>query len=305
LCGHAVKIHTRGGEAELRQLTLFGTEPRPLPREDSGGDRDRESADRLAGFSEANSGQIDLFTERARLARDLEGALRGGDFPQADRLRRLFEENFGVSAETRALGFLERLADPLASALPEVALPAWHGLDSGLETHPRLRRLLREGVLGRLLCSYSADNLASVSPGSLPALAWVLAARPEASAEDGKREARCLVRDALLACRRFESPDFSWDEALADLLAEDDPPPWLACLGVIRRLWLAERFSSDVVSVLSSPFFEPGSEERAALAFWSCLRAAEDRDCPEVLLHEAVARHPKPGLRPMGRFCGS
>jgi hypothetical protein len=196
LCGHAVKIHTRGGEAELRQLTLFGTEPRPLPREDSGGDRDRESADRLAGFSEANSGQIDLFTERARLARDLEGALRGGDFPQADRLRRLFEENFGVSAETRALGFLERLADPLASALPEEALPAWYGLDSGLETHPRLRRLLREGVLGRLLCSHSAANLASVSPGSLPALAWVLAARPEASAEDGKREARCLVRRA-------------------------------------------------------------------------------------------------------------
>lgn len=280
----------------MGQLTLFGTEPRPLPREDGGAARERESPDRPATSAEPGPGQIDLFAERARLARDLDGALRGGDFPEARRLRRLFEETYGVSAETRTLGFLEGLADALASPLPEEALPVWRGLDPSLEAHPRLRWLLREGVFGRLLRSHSADDLASVSPGALPALAWVLVSGPGAFPEGGKREARRLVRDALLAGRRLESLDFAWDEALADLLAEDDPPPWLACLGVIRRLWPAPRLSPEVVAVLSGPFVEPASQEQAALAFWSCLQAAEDRDCAEAALHEARRR--MKGLRP-------
>ena len=278
---------------ELRpsvQLTLFETEPRSLPREDGGAAREDESPDRLAASTELAQEQIDLFAERARLARDLDGALREGGFPEARRLRRLFEETYGVSAETRTLGFLEVFADALASPLPEEALPAWHGLDPSLETRPRLRGLVREGVFGRLLRSHSADELASVSPGALPALTWVVASRPGVSLGDGKRESRRLVRDALLAGRHLESLDFPWDEALADLLAEDDLPPWLACAGVIRRLWPAPRLSAEVVDVLSGPFVEPGSPEGAALAFWSCLRAAEDRDCFEEALHEARRR---------------
>lgn len=290
-----MKIHAREGVAALYQLTLFGTEPCPLPR-DGGAAHDREAPDRPAGSAEPVPEQMDLFAERARLARDLEGALRGGDFPEARRLCRLFEETYGVTGETRALGFLEGLADALASPLPEEALRVWRALDSGIETHPWLRRLLREGVFRRLLRSHSADNLASVSPGSLPALAWVLASGPEASPEDGQREARRLVRDALLAGRRLESLDFPWDEALADLLAENDAPPWLACLGAIRRLWPAPRPASEDFDVLSRPFVEPASQEQAALAFWSCLRAAEDRDCAEGALHEARRRMKR--LRP-------
>jgi hypothetical protein len=250
----------------------------------------------LWAYAEPDVEQIDLFAERARLARELEGALRGGDFPQARRLRRLFDETYGVSSETRALDCLEGLAEALASPLPEEALPVWLGLDSSLEKHPWLRRLLREGVLGRLLCSHSADDLASVSPGSLSALAWIFASGRGASPEDGKREARRLVRDGLLAGRRLESLDYPWDNALMDLLAEDEPPVWLACLGVIRRLWLAPRLSSEVVAMLSGPFVEPASQERAALAFWTCLRAAEDCDCAEGALHEARRRMKK--LRP-------
>jgi len=271
-------------------MTLFGTEPSPLPPEDGRAAGECESPDRLAGSTEPSPQQIDLFTERARLARDLDGALRGGDFAEARRLCRLFEETYGVSAETRVLGFLEGLAEALVNRPPEEALAVWRGLDPSLETHPRLRRLLREGVFGRLLRFRSANELASVSPGSLPALAWVLASRPVASAEDGKREARHLVRDALLAGLQLESLDFQWDDALADLLAEDDPPHWLACLGVIRRLWPAPRLSTEVVDALSRPLVEPASQEGAALAFWSCLRAAEDRDCAEPALHEARRR---------------
>jgi hypothetical protein len=71
-----VKIHGHEEEAELRQLTLFGTEPRPLPREGGGADRHWELTDRHEDFSEAATGQIDLFAEHAGLARDLDGALR-------------------------------------------------------------------------------------------------------------------------------------------------------------------------------------------------------------------------------------
>jgi len=93
----------------------------------------------------------------------------GADFPGARRLRRLFEDTYGASPETLALGFLDALADALTSPLPEEALTVWPGLDSGLETHPRLRLLLR--VFGRLLRSRSVDDLVSLSPGALPALA--------------------------------------------------------------------------------------------------------------------------------------
>jgi hypothetical protein len=47
------------------------------------------------------------------------------------------------------------------------------------------------------------------------------------------------VRDSLLAGRLLEARDFHDDPAVADLLAEDLDPRWLACLGRIRRLWPA------------------------------------------------------------------
>jgi hypothetical protein len=99
-----------------------------------------------------------------------------------------------------------------------------------------------------------------------------------------------LVRDALRGGRRLESVDFDWDRALAELLAEDETPAWLACLGALRRLWPASRPAVDVVAQLSTPFREPPSAEEAGVLFWSCLQAAEDRDCPEPLLLEARRR---------------
>src|SRR2546426_212519 len=55
--------------------------------------------------------------------------------------------------------------------------------------------------------------------------------------EGGGRRARALVRDALLNGRGPESLDFEEAPVIADLLAEDLPPRWLACLGLVRRLW--------------------------------------------------------------------
>jgi hypothetical protein len=49
--------------------------------------------------------------------------------------------------------------------------------------------------------------------------------RPEGA---GRREARRLVREALLAGRPLEPLDFRHDELVADTLAEDMPPRWRA-----------------------------------------------------------------------------
>ena len=73
-------------------------------------------------------------------------------------------------------------------------------------------------------------------------------------------------------------------------------PPWLACLGVIRHLWAPPRLNFREVDLLLGPFAEPALPEEAALAFWSCLRAAEDRGCTERALHEARRRMKR--LRP-------
>jgi hypothetical protein len=52
--------------------------------------------------------------------------------------------------------------------------------------------------------------------------------RPAGRRGAGRREARRLVREALLAGRPLEPLDFRHDELVADTLAEDMPPRWLA-----------------------------------------------------------------------------
>lgn len=202
---------------------------------------------------------------------------------------------YGVSTESRALGFLEDLADALASPLPREALPAWSVVDSGLAVFPRLRRLVEDGVLGRLLRFHAAPDLGAECPACLATLARMLAFGAGVPREDARRAACTLVRDALLAGRRLESLDFRWDESLADLLSEDEEPPWLACLGVIRRLWPAPRPSSGVVAALAGGLSEAAPQDEA-LAYWSCLQVAEDRDCDEAALHQARRRMKR--LRP-------
>jgi hypothetical protein len=108
--------------------------------------------------------------------------------------------------------------------------------------------------------------------------------------EDGKRQARRLIRDALLAGLCLEPLSFGWDEPVADLLGEADTPPWLACLGVIRRLWPAGGATKEDIVALSGPMVDPGSSDQAARSFWRCLRASEDRECSQEARQEARRR---------------
>jgi hypothetical protein len=259
-------------------MALFDAEPRPLSLP-------ADAAEPGPGTPETDR-QLDLFAERACLARELDAALAEGDFPRAREIRRQLEETYGVSEESRALGFLERLAAQLASELPEVAVPAWREVALELRRHPRLHRLVTDGVLGRLAEAHPAGTLLSHDPGALPELAETVERRPGA----GAPEARRLVRDALLEGRSLDPGDFSWDEPVADLLAEDEEPRWLACLGLIRRLWPAPQPATRDLDAVREPFVSPPSRDDAALAFWSCLRVAEHSGDDEAARHEARRR---------------
>lgn len=290
-------------------MTLFVADPRPLANGHGAGEAAWAGAPESQAGPACDDRQIDLFAHPVVLARELEAALGSGRFEEAADLRRVLSDAYGPSLYTAGLGFLERLGAPVWQRQLGEVLAVWTDLDGHLRDRPHLRSRLREGVFRRLLESHPAEALVAADPECLPALAIVLDSGVETAPEGGRRRARELVRDALLAGRCLESPDFKQDAALADLLAEDLPPPWIACLRLIRRLWLAPAPDEADIEALRSPPAEPASDDgEAGRAFWRCLRVAESADCPEELLHEARRRIKR--LRPelhalyMRRACG-
>ncbi len=275
------------------QLTLFSLDPRPLAGAE-GSHTVQEAAGQAVPAPDDR--QVELFAHPVVLARELEVALDRGRFEEAEGLRRLLGEVYGPSRDTVALGFLERLGGLVWPRQPGEALAAWTEIDGQLRERPHLRARLREGVFRRLLESHRAEALVTARPECLPALAAVLGSGVATTPEGGRRRARELVRDALLDGRGLESLDFEEDPALADLLAENLPPRWLACLGLVRRLWSTPLPDEADIEALRSPPAETRSDEAAALGFWQCLRVSESADCPEDLLHEARRRMKR--LRP-------
>lgn len=270
------------GESPSRQLALFVSDRRRLPAAATLAD---DSAEPGAGSPRVTDDrQIALFAPAVVLARDIETALAGGRFEEAARLRRVIEETLGRSFETESLRFLDELGGPVWTRPPREALSLWREIDAALGSRTHLRALVRGGVFARLLELHSPETLVEAAPECLPALALVLGRSPDAS--DGRRRARGLVRDALLAGRGLESLDFTYDAPLSDVLAEDLPPRWLACLGVIRRLWTAPPAEPDPVP-FHSPVPEGLSDDEAAREFWRRLQVAEDATCTDELIHEA------------------
>jgi hypothetical protein len=141
----------------------------------------------------------------------------------------------------------------------------WAEIDGLLGEHVYLRAPLRAGVFARLLASHTPETLVETRPECLPALTALLVSRPEISPGTGRWRARGLVRDALLAGRDLVSLDFGEDEPLADLLAEDFPPRWLACLGLIRRLWSAPPPDESDGASLKNTYAQVRASEEAAL----------------------------------------
>jgi hypothetical protein len=155
---------------------------------------------------------------------------------------------------------------------------------------PAPRRRAERGIFVRLLAAHPSEDLVRARPACLPALASFLLVAPGRPEGEGRREARRLVRDALLAGRTLEPLHFAADEAVEELLAEDLPPRWLACLGSVRRLWPAPPLSPSEIDRLGAGGSGALAADDPALAFWHCLGAAEAPGCPNEVLHEARRR---------------
>ena len=83
------------------------------------------------------------------------------------------------------------------------------------------------------------------------------------------------MRDSLLAGCTLEALAFREDSALADLLAEDLLPRWLACLGRIRRLWSSPRAAEW--EALGEVARGASGDEDPATSFWQCSSPSADR----------------------------
>ena len=247
-------------------------------------------AEPIAEEAAFDSAQLELFADYAVLARDLDLALSDGRFEEAAQVRLAIAEAFGPFQALRELVWLERLAAVAWEGPPAVPLMAWAEVDRQLCGQSTLQDRVRRGVFTRLLRTHTSAELLEAGPDCLPVLVRALSFGPGRSAEVARVEARGLVRDSLLAGRKLDALDFREDDAVADLLAEDLSPRWLACLGRIRRLWPSSPLRNAPREALRDV---AGSEEGAddpAMTFWRCLRLAETPDAPEELLHEARRR---------------
>jgi hypothetical protein len=127
----------------------------------------------------------------------------------------------------------------------------------------------------------------------------------------GARGPLTIARERRLSWTPVRSTKllFREDGAVAELLAEDLSPPWLACLGRIRRLWPSSPLpEAERQAPLDLVGGQEGDDDRA-IAFWRCLCLAETPDCPEALVHAARRRikqlHPGLHVAFMRRLSGS
>lgn len=271
------------------QLSLFPGVAGPRTEAVPAGDPPDEPIAEAPG-APADSRQSELFADHVVLARALDATIADGRFEEAARVRRSIDETYGPSATLPSLASLDGLADVAWEGPPAIPLSTWAEMDCLLACQPPLRDRVRRGVFARLLQSHTARELLRARPECLPALANALSFGLPGSSQEGRLEARSLVRDSLLAGHALEGVDFREDADLADLLAEDLPPRWLACLGRIHRLWPSSPPKDGEWEALSEVARGGTGDEEPAMAFWQCLRLAESPGCPDHLLQQARRR---------------
>jgi len=244
-----------------------------LPASDPRAADDRESEGAAAGVGVAVlPGQIALFGAATELLGNLHLAIEAGDFARARELRRSLIATEGASREARTLAFVEHLGDDgFWQREPAAVLAEWRRLDADLPARWPVRAWVRSAVVRRLVASLGAPGLVARVPESLPLVAnWMLAEAGPGEGDSIPGQARELVRDALLSGRSLSPTEFD-DRDLADLLAEDLEPEWLACLGVVRRLWACPPPDEADLDQLRRGPSQP-TDSDSARRFWSCLK---------------------------------
>lgn len=267
----------------MKQLALPGLEHRakhvtpedPFAPPSPDGPTPEPSCDPLEG-------QLALFDDLAQTRRELDAALDHGDFEQALELReRLLATYGGASAEP--FEFLDTLAGRLWERSPREVFEAGLEVEDDLVTRPALAARVRRAVVLRLVARHGAEGVLAGVPEALPAVCNALGTLASIGEDSGeRRQARRLVRDTLRAGRGLAPLAFD-DPAVRDLLAEDLAPRWLACLGVVRRLW-------PVTPGDDGHDTDEDDDDARADAFWRCLAVAEDPAASDAALHDARKR---------------
>jgi hypothetical protein len=255
---------------EALQLTIPGV-PRP------GAARPHEPAPEPASpTAEADPRQLALFSDHAILSRDLEGALQQGDFEHAAQIRMRMEETFGPGASA-GYAFLEHLTAGFHGERIDGALAGWRAAAEELAPHPGLERQVRRAFFRRVAGTWGGEAVAATAPAHLADVVNAMAVDP-----GGRRAGRRLVRDALLEGRPLLPGGFE-DAAVVEILAEDRPPPWLACLGAVRRVWPAT--AGRERGAPPAPPVGAGQARR----FWYWLAVAESSGSTLEQVYEARA----------------
>jgi hypothetical protein len=266
------------------QLSLFDFDPPPLGIEP----RIRRPREAGPGRQPPSCSQLLLFTDRVVLIEALSRAVISADYEDAVRIERQLSLGWGEDAVPVNLRFLRQL-DPdfwERATEPAEAIEAWPVIERSIAPGTTLWRRVRNGFFGRLLSVHSAEAVVGTHPDALRLVVGTLIDREDVA------DARRLVRDALLAGKSVDI-DGVEDPPLAELLAEELGPHWLASLGAIRRLWPLSRPTPEETSAITTRIHDalPPDDEERAVAFWDALRLAELRGAiGEPFLHAARKR---------------
>ena len=232
--------------------------------------------------AEADPRQLALFSDHAVLSRELEGALQQGEFEHAAEIRLRMGETFGPQA-AEAYASLAHLAVGFRSGLLDGALAGWRAAAEELASRPSLERSVRRAFFRRAAAAWGGKAVAAASPVHLADVVNAMAVDPR-----GRSAGRRLVRDALLEGHALLPGGFD-DAVVSDLLAENRPPPWLACLGAVRRVWpVTARRERGPGGAPAAPPAGVGQARR----FWYWLEVAESSRSTLEEVYEA-RRHLK------------
>jgi hypothetical protein len=211
-------------------------------------------------------GQFVLFTAERELLGLLESALLDGRFEDARGLRDALSARRGPSRDTSELALLDQLGWPAFWTQPvHVCIDRWLELETGWTARPAARAQVRDGVLRRLVRAHGAAALVRAWPSLLPAIVNFLG-----KGLTDEEHAGALLRDALAAGLIAPSGDFD-DPRFVDLLAENRPPTWLACVGALHRVWPVPGLSADELALALPAVPQENDDERGA-QFWLCMR---------------------------------
>jgi hypothetical protein len=216
-------------------------------------------------------GQQALFTAERELIGQIEAACASGRFEEVRGCCEALLALEGPSELTREVSAADEITDIGFWERPlRLILDDWPVMQRRLHDLPNLGGLIREGMLSRLIEHDRPAEIVRADPRMLPPLVNRLCAATRAG-DPIPDAAAALVRDALADWHRPEPHEFTHNE-LADLLAEEDGPAWLACLGALRHIWAVPPMAPPERTEPIS--FDTADEEERGARFWECLRIA-------------------------------